>query len=167
MNLLIEDLLSLSRIYKQELKQSVVDLSNLASCIVADLRNYNPSRNVQISISDGLRVLADRILINMVLSNLLGNAWKFTSKQEKAHITFGSEGHNDKTVFYINDNGVGFDLNHAKKMFEPFYRLHSADEFEGTGIGLAIVERIIRRHGGKVWAKGEVGKGATVFFTLS
>jgi len=167
MNLLIEDLLSLSRISKQELKRSMVDLSNIASSVVADLRTYNPSRNAQISIADDLKVSADPVLMKIALSNLLGNAWKFTSKQENAQITFGSEEHEDKTVLYIKDNGVGFDLKHAKKMFEPFHRLHSADDFEGTGIGLAVVDRIIRRHGGKVWAEGEVGKGATIYFTLS
>jgi light-regulated signal transduction histidine kinase (bacteriophytochrome) len=145
----------------------VIDLSNIASFVVADFRTYNPSRDIQIRIVDDLNVSADPILMKIALSNLFGNAWKFTSKQENAHITFGSEERYNKTVFYIKDNGAGCDPKHAQKMFEPFHRLHSAEEFEDTGIRVAVVERIIRRHGGKIWAEGEVGKGATIFFTLS
>jgi light-regulated signal transduction histidine kinase (bacteriophytochrome) len=167
MNVLIEDLLSLSKISKHKLKRSVIDLSDIASSIISDFRNSYPSRNVQIHIADGLKVSADPVLMRIALSNILENAWKFTSKQENALITFGSEERRDETVFYIRDNGAGFDLNHGKKMFEPFHRLHSTDEFEGIGAGLAVVERIISRHGGKVWAEGDVGKGAAFFFTLN
>jgi signal transduction histidine kinase len=130
---------------------------------------------VEFDVKEGLAVIADPVLIEIVLSNLLGNAWKFTSKTENARIEFGMlEKQNkirlglprEENIYYIRDNGAGFDPEYMEKMFMPFHRLHSDQEFEGTGIGLAIVERIIRRHGGRIWAEGETGKGATIFFTL-
>jgi light-regulated signal transduction histidine kinase (bacteriophytochrome) len=135
--------------------------------IFSDLREADPARSVDAKITEGLTAFADRRLIEIVLSNLLGNAWKFTSKTENSRIEFGSVQQGGKTVYYVRDNGAGFDPEYAEKMFLPFQRLHSDNEFEGTGIGLTIVERIIRRHGGKVWAEGELGKGATIYFTLS
>ena len=182
---LIDDLLRLSRISRQDMKRTEMDLSNKALEVIADLREASPGRNVQVRIAPGLKAAVDPRLVEVVLSNLLGNAWKFTSKTGSAHIEFGtidcgvrsaecgarngrSEIRNLKSAiaYYVKDNGAGFDPAYANKMFRPFQRLHSENEFEGTGIGLAIVERIIRRHGGCVWAEGEVGKGATVFFTL-
>jgi len=108
----------------------------------------------------------DPALMEIVLSNLIGNAWKFTSKTRDARIEFGTLEKDGQTVYYVRDNGAGFDAEYAATMFQPFHRFHSGDEFEGTGIGLSIVERIIRRLGGKVWAEGETGKGATIYFTL-
>ena len=111
-------------------------------------------------------VYADPGLMEIALSNLIGNAWKFTSKTSNACIEFGTIKQNGKTVYFIKDNGAGFEQKYVDRMFQPFHRLHSASEFDGTGIGLAIVERIIQRHGGNIWAGGEVGKGATIQFTL-
>ena len=118
-------------------------------------------------IKEGLTVFADRGLIEIVLSNLLGNAWKFTAKTEHARIELKTVERDGKIIYYVGDNGAGFDQQYAEKMFWPFHRLHSESEFEGTGIGLAIVDRIIRRHGGKIWAEGATGKGATIYFSLT
>ncbi len=122
---------------------------------------------MEVDIKEGLTAFADPLLINIVLSNLIGNAWKFTSKTDNARMEFGSFEEKGKTVYYIRDNGAGFDPKYMGKMFLPFHRLHSDQEFEGSGIGLAIVERIIHRHGGRIWAEGNTGKGATIFFTLT
>jgi PAS domain S-box-containing protein len=181
---LIDDLLHLSKISRQELDRIEVDLSNKASKAVEQLREMNHDRNVEVIVQEGLTASADPRLIELALSNLLGNAWKFTSKREKARIEFGAvdgrlriadPGSHEtmteqlkqgKTVYFVRDNGAGFDPAYTEKMFWPFHRLHTEQEFEGTGIGLTIVERVIRRHGGKAWAEGAVGKGATVYFTL-
>jgi hypothetical protein len=179
---LINDLLHLSSISRQELSRIDVNLSNKASKIVEELREMSRGRNVEIVVQEGLAASVDPRLIELALSNLLGNAWKFTSKTEKARIEFGAfecgmrnsefgiitqeRCEQGKTVYFIRDNGAGFDMTYADKMFLPFHRLHTDKEFEGTGIGLTIVERVIHRHGGKVWAEGEAGKGTTVFFTL-
>lgn len=166
MSRLIEDMLHLSKVSRQEVSREVVDLSSLACAAVSDLREAEPDRKVEVVIRDGLTALADPRLMGMVFFNLLGNAWKFTAKTENARIELGAGTEDGQTVYYLRDNGAGFDQEYAAKMFLPFHRLHSEDEFEGTGIGLAIVERIIQRHGGRVWAEGEPGKGATVFLTL-
>jgi two-component system, cell cycle sensor histidine kinase and response regulator CckA len=166
MNKLVEDLLDLSRLSRKEVSRTKVNMSVLAASIVSGLRQAEPGRSIAISIEDGLNVSADPSLMEIVLSNLIGNAWKFTSKTEKAEIEFGSLEKEGETVYYVRDNGAGFDSRHATKMFLPFHRLHSDIEFEGTGIGLSIVERIIHSHKGKVWAEGKSGKGATVYFTL-
>jgi light-regulated signal transduction histidine kinase (bacteriophytochrome) len=163
---LIDDLLHLSKISRQELGRIKTDLSRRVSKIVEQLREMNPGRNIDVVVQEGMTASADPRLIELALTNLLSNAWKFTAKQEKARIEFGSMEKDGKIVYYVRDNGAGFDMTYADKMFWPFHRLHADKEFEGTGIGLTIVERIIHRHGGKVWAEGEVGKGATVFFTL-
>jgi len=179
---LINDLLHLSSISRQELSRINVNLSNKASKIVAELRETDRGRNVEVVVQEGLAASVDPRLIELALSNLLGNAWKFTSKTEKARIEFGAfecgmrnskfgiiaqeRCEKGKTVYFIRDNGAGFDMIYADKMFWPFHRLHTDKEFEGTGIGLTIVERVIHRHGGKVWAEGEVGKGTVVYFTL-
>ncbi len=171
MTRLIDDLLHLSKISRQAVERTEVDMSKIASSIVAELRESAPGRSVEVNIAEGLTALADPRLIKIVLSNLFGNAWKFTSKTENARIEFATLSRGEKsfaptTVYYIKDNGAGFNPEYTEKMFLPFHRLHSDKEFEGTGIGLTIVERIIHRHGGRVWAEGEKGKGATLYFTL-
>jgi PAS domain S-box-containing protein len=163
---LIDDLLHLSRISRQDIDRIEVNLSHKASKVVEELREMNGGRKVDVVVQEGLKALVDPRLIELALSNLLGNAWKFTSKTDNARIEFASTRQDGKTVYYVRDNGVGFDASYAEKMFLPFHRLHSESEFEGTGIGLTIVERVVRRHGGQICAEGEVGKGATVYFTL-
>ncbi len=179
---LIDDLLRLSKISRQELDRIETDLSNRASKVVDQLREMNPGRDVEVVVQEDLTASVDPRLIELVLSNLLGNSWKFTSKTERARIEFGAfecgmrnvefgiitqeRCEQGKTVYFIRDNGAGFDMTYADKMFWPFHRLHTDKEFEGTGIGLTIVERIIHRHGGRIWAEGGVGKGAAIFFTL-
>jgi light-regulated signal transduction histidine kinase (bacteriophytochrome) len=168
MNRLIEDILHLSKVTRQEVNREVVDISRVVNAVISDLREADPGRRVEVVVKEDVTAFVDPRLIEMVLANLLGNAWKFTAKVENARIELGTgnENENGQTFYYIRDNGSGFDQEYAGQMFLPFHRLHSEDEFEGTGIGLAIVERIIHRHGGKIWAEGEPGKGATVFFTL-
>ncbi len=181
MGLLIEDLLRLSQISRLEFERTELDLSEMAAVIVAELRGNYPERRVEAAIKHGLNAFADRRLLEIVLSNLLKNAWKFTSKKEEALIEFGTAEHRshhhgplaeagkpapEPIIYYVKDNGAGFDPEYAEKLFRPFHRLHSDDEFEGTGIGLTIVERAIRRHGGRVWAEGKKEAGATVYFTL-
>ena len=170
MNELIEDLLALSRVTRAEIVRRDVDLSELARTVIADLRSRTPGRTVDVAIEDGLRVSGDQSLLRAVLENLLGNAWKFTAKTEGVRIEVGSTIRNDERenerAFYVRDNGAGFDPIHAAQLFRPFKRLHSPKEFEGTGIGLATVRRIIVRHGGRVWAEAAPGQGATFWFTL-
>jgi signal transduction histidine kinase len=167
MALLIDDLLDLSRVSRRPLRCELVDLSAQTREIAAELGKSQPEREAEFVIADGLTANGDPRLLRLVLENLLGNAWKFTSREEKVRIEFGSatlEGR--ERVYFVCDNGVGFDETYAGKLFGAFQRLHGPDEFEGTGIGLATVQRIVRRHGGRVWAEGEVGDGATFFFTL-
>jgi two-component system CheB/CheR fusion protein len=166
MTKLIDELLDLSRISRQKAIRSNVDMSTLAASSVAALREIDPRRSIDVSIQEGLFALADPTLMELVLSNLLGNSWKFTGKTPNPKIEFGAKTENDGRVFYVRDNGAGFDPSQKERMFLPFQRLHSEKEFEGTGIGLAIVERIIRIHGGKVWADGDVGNGAVFYFTV-
>ena len=166
MNQLIVDFLWLSRISLHDLDRIDYDLSYLASVVVSGLRDAFSARNIEVVIAEGLRAVVDPNLMKVVLTNLLDNAWKFTSHTENARIEFGATPKDGKTVYFVKDNGAGFNPTYAGKMFLPFHRLHSEKEFEGTGIGLAVVDRIIRRHGGTVWAEGEVGKGATFYFTL-
>ena len=168
MTQLINDLLHLSKLSRQEVDRMDIDLSKLAEAAIHNLREAEHGRNVEVLIEQGVRAAVDPNLMRVVLTNLLDNAWKFTSKTENAKIEFGAMNDREgkRWVYFVRDNGVGFDPAFSDKMFGPFQRLHLENEFPGTGIGLAIVDRIIRRHGGKVWAEGEVGKGATVFFTL-
>jgi signal transduction histidine kinase len=166
MNRIINDLLHLSRISRHGVQRQDVDLSNIAASVVAELREAQPDRCATVDIQEGITAFADAKLIEVALSNLLGNAWKFTSKIKNAGIKFGTFKQEGKTVYYVKDNGAGFDQSLAEKLFLAFHRLHSEEEFEGTGIGLATVQRIIHRHGGKVWADGEPGKGAMFYFTL-
>jgi signal transduction histidine kinase len=163
---LIEDLLNLSRITRAPLRKESISLTVLARGVVAELREKEPSREVVIQIADGLAARGDARLITIVLANLLGNAWKFTAKQQEGRIAVEQEKKGNETVFSVRDNGAGFDMAYADKLFAPFQRLHQDSEFEGTGIGLATVQRVISRHGGRIWAESAVGKGTTLFFTL-
>lgn len=164
---LIDDLLALSRVTRREMGHEMVNLSALAETVAAELKQGQPQNRVEFAITKGLMVNGDEALLRLVLENLLGNAWKFTSKQPKARIEFGVIQHDGKPAYYVRDNGVGFDMAYAGKLFAPFQRLHSADEFPGIGIGLATVQRIINRHGGRVWAEGAPKRGATFYFTFA
>jgi light-regulated signal transduction histidine kinase (bacteriophytochrome) len=144
----------------------VIELSTLVEEIAGELRRRDPARDVEFSIVPGATALADPGLMRVVMENLLENAWKFTSHQARAKVEFGSLEQDGKTTFYVRDDGAGFDQAHAHKLFGAFQRLHSVGEFEGSGIGLATVSRIIHRHGGQVWAEGATGQGATFYFTL-
>lgn len=166
MGQLIEDLLHLSRISRREMKREMVDLSQIARQIAENLAEQNPQRQVELEIAPNLMVRADASLMTIALENLLSNAYKFTSRCEQAHIQFGVDGHADETAYFIRDNGAGFDMAYADKLFVPFQRLHSEQEFPGTGIGLATVSRIINRHGGRIWSESEVNHGTTFYFTL-
>jgi signal transduction histidine kinase len=164
---LIDDLLQLSRVGRAPAERRWVDLSALARTVMTALRRTVPDREVQFAIADGLVVEGDPGLLQVVLENLLGNAWKFTSAATRPTIELGAETKDDAVVYFVRDNGAGFDMTYAHKLFAPFQRLHSEAEFPGTGIGLATVQRIVARHGGRVWAEGEVDKGAAFFWTLS
>jgi PAS domain S-box-containing protein len=163
---LIDDLLSLSRVTRAELRRERVDLSAVAADVAAELRERAPERHVDVTIAPGAVTRADARLVRVVLENLLGNAWKYTRARDPARIEFGVVPNNGATRYYVRDNGAGFDMTYVHKLFGAFQRLHSHSEFEGTGIGLATVQRIVRRHGGDVWAEGAVGQGATFSFTL-
>ncbi len=163
---LIDGLLELSRVSRGELRKSVVDLSSMARDISQSLLGTSPNRKVIFNIADSLSVTADPILLRALLENLLGNAWKYTGKKETATIEFSCEERQGQRVFYIRDNGAGFDMLYVDKLFSPFQRLHKAEDFEGTGVGLATVQRIIRRHGGHAWAEAEIDKGATFYFAI-
>jgi light-regulated signal transduction histidine kinase (bacteriophytochrome) len=163
---LIDDLLALSRFSRTEMNRVKVDLSTIAGEIAIDLKESGVDRKVEFIITPGLTAKADNGLIRVVLDNLMRNAWKFTSKTENAVIEFGSKKDGRNKVFFVKDNGAGFDMAYVDKLFGVFQRLHTSSEFGGTGIGLATVNRIVRRHGGRVWAEGKVGEGATFFFTL-
>lgn len=163
---LIDDLLKLSRVTRAELHPASVNLSDLAYEIIADLREIHDTRQVAIAIVSGLVVTGDPQLLRVAMANLLENAWKYTSKTADAHIEFGANLDEGGTVYFVRDNGAGFDMKYVGKLFGAFQRLHSEQEFPGTGIGLATVARIIQRHGGRVWAKGEPSHGATLYFTL-
>lgn len=167
MGALIDDLLELARVSRAELRRAPVKLSEIARELVAELRNGEQGRDVRCEIQDGLTAEADPRLVRVVLANLLGNAWKFTSKTPLPLIAFGAEPRDAGTAYFVRDNGAGFDMTYAGKLFQPFQRLHLESEFPGTGIGLATVHRIVTRHGGRVWAEGSVSGGATFFFTLS
>lgn len=167
MGQLIEDLLNLSQVMRSEIAYELIDLTGLASAIAADFTKAEPDRKVDFKIQPGLKALGDKKLIRMMLENLLGNAWKFTSRTEKPEIEFKGVGQeNGREIFVVKDNGAGFNMKYYSHLFMPFQRLHSADEYPGTGIGLATVQRIIQMHDGKVWAEGEPDRGAAFYFTL-
>jgi signal transduction histidine kinase len=163
---LIDDLLSLSRITRASVDPVPVNLSALTENIASELKREDPERQAQFTITPGLIVKGDSRLLHIALTNLLNNAWKFTSKREETHIEFGAEKEAGKLIFFIRDNGAGFEMAHAEKLFGAFQRLHSTDEFPGIGIGLATVQRILQKHGGKIWAKSSVNQGTTFYFTL-
>ena len=166
MGMLIDDLLMLSKVTRDEMHWEKVDLSEMAGEVVDKLRQENPNRKMEINIQPALSSFGDKRLLQIALDNLLGNAWKYTQKAEYPQCSFGATSQNGILVYFIKDNGAGFDMTYADKLFGAFQRLHSSSEFEGTGVGLATVQRIIRRHGGKIWAEAKVGEGATFYFTL-
>ncbi|MFC2074193.1 ATP-binding protein [Campylobacterota bacterium] len=166
MSALIDDILELSRISNRDITLNKVCLSDLAKTIIVQFKETFEERNVNTIIEEGLYAVADGQLLQLVLENLLGNAWKYTGKNEYTEIEFGSLKVDDETVYFIRDNGVGFDMKYVNKLFSPFQRLHSFEEFEGTGIGLASVKRIIERHLGRIWIESKVDVGTTVYFTL-
>ena len=163
---LIDDLLQLSRISRQSLQRQSIDLSQLAEEISTQLHDQEPDRSVQWHIEKDLKAHGDARLLRIVLENLLNNACKYTSKTSQARVDFFSEKQGDETVYCVRDNGAGFDMAHIDKLFGAFQRLHKDSEFPGTGIGLATVQRIIHRHGGRIWAEAEPSKGASFYFTL-
>ncbi len=163
---LIDDLLKLSKVSQHQISHDPVELSTLVSVYLKELQAKEPGRQLETAVAPGLVAKADTALVRIALENLLNNAWKFSSGKDISRIEFGSTVQKGKEVLYIRDNGAGFDMKHADKLFTAFQRLHSEQEFSGTGIGLSIVSRIIKRHGGEIWAEGEVGKGACFFFTL-
>src|SRR4029077_10960066 len=164
---LIDDLLNLARITRSEMVIGSVDVSELARELAAELAASDPGRTVDLVIAPGLEARADRGLLRVVLQNLIGNAWKFTGKRDGARIEVGVVSTNGERAYFVRDNGAGFDMAFASKLFGAFQRLHRATEFPGTGVGLATVQRIIHRHGGRVWAESVVDRGATFYFTLS
>jgi PAS domain S-box-containing protein len=166
MGALIDALLSLSRVTRSEPQRQRVDLSALAHATVSRLAAQDPARDVAVVIQADLHADIDPVLASTLLENLLGNAWKFTSKTATAQITLGMNETGDERIFYVRDNGAGFDMAYAQKLFAPFQRLHQNQEFPGTGIGLATVQRVVRRHGGRIWAEGRPAAGATFFFTI-
>jgi light-regulated signal transduction histidine kinase (bacteriophytochrome) len=164
MGSLIDALLGLSRLSRSQLQLQPVDLTALARAVVAQLVVSDPSRVVDVTVDAGLHAIADTRLMRVVFDNLIGNAWKFTRKQPEPRITVGCT---DGRTFFVRDNGAGFDMGHAGKLFTPFERMHTTSEFPGTGIGLATVQRIIHRHRGRIWVKAQPNAGATFFFTLA
>lgn len=164
---LIDDLLGLSRITRAEIQRQPLDLSEMARSAASELSRRDPAREVQFVIAPGLNAEGDAPLMRTVLENLLGNAWKFTSRRAQARIEFGRTQADGSTAFFVSDNGAGFDSAYAARLFGAFQRLHAASEFPGTGVGLASVQRIIHRHGGRIWAEGAVNQGASFFFTLN
>jgi light-regulated signal transduction histidine kinase (bacteriophytochrome) len=164
---LIEDIMLLSRITRAEMQRIEVDLSETATEIAGELQQSDPTREVDFGIQPGLHARGDPKLLRIAIANLLGNAWKFTGRIANPRVELGTlPGENGSRVFYVRDNGAGFDMRHAERLFGPFQRLHSESEFPGTGVGLATVQRVVRRHGGRIWAESQVSRGATFFFTV-
>jgi light-regulated signal transduction histidine kinase (bacteriophytochrome) len=163
---MIDDLLDLSRLTRSEMRRETVDLTSLAAAVAEELRQGDPDRSVEFGIAEGLAAEGDPRLLRVALGNLLENAWKFTAGEQQARIEFGSTSSDGYPAYYVRDNGAGFDMAYSGKLFRAFQRLHTTEEFEGTGIGLAAAARVIERHGGRIWAEGKVGEGATFYFTL-
>jgi signal transduction histidine kinase len=164
---LIDGLLELARVVKADLRRQTIDLTSLAGVVLQELRAAEPARRVDVIAAPGLHAVGDQALVRAVLTNLLGNAWKYSAKRREARIELGQEGNEaGMPVFFVKDNGAGFDMTRAAKLFGVFQRLHRADEFPGHGVGLAVVERIVSRHGGRIWAESRPDAGATFFFTL-
>jgi light-regulated signal transduction histidine kinase (bacteriophytochrome) len=167
MSQLIDDLLNLSRVTRAIMKSDVVNMSRLAHGVIAELQRTQPERRVKFTNKPNLTVHGDPHLLQVVLENLLNNAWKFTSKREEAEIEFGVQQQNEETIYFVRDNGAGFDMAYTGKLFGAFQRLHAMTDFPGTGVGLATVQRIIHRYGGRIWAEAQLDQGATFFFTLA
>ena len=167
MSRLIDDLLNLAYASKSEISREEVNISQITKDILDELISLSPERQVEIHIQPNIIAPVDKDLIKIALNNLLGNAWKFTSKSNTAVIEFQMIEHQKQCVYLVRDNGVGFDMEQGEKLFKPFQRLHSKNDFEGTGIGLTIVRRIVERHGGNIWFEAAVNYGATFYFTLS
>lgn len=167
MGVLIDDLLKLSRVSRYDLNLDLVNLSEMAQQVVDELQATEPSRQVDFVIAPDVTSRCDKRMLKIALDNLFHNAWKYSSKQERSRIEFGVEQRGTNVVFYIKDNGVGYDMKYASKLFGAFQRLHTEEEFPGTGIGLATSRRIFRRHGGDIWGESVLGEGATFYFTLS
>jgi len=163
---LIDDMLNLSRVSRGEMNIQEVNLSKIAKEVISELIENKPEREVEFIIQEGIEARCDSHLLRIVLENLFGNAWKFTSNHPTARIEFGMQLQKDTAVYFVRDDGAGFDMKYAQKLFGAFQRLHTANEFPGTGIGLATVQRVIHRHGGKVWAEAQIDKGAAIYFTL-
>ena len=164
---MMDDLLELQRVGQSRFEARALDLSALAREILGELQRADPARRIDLAVEPGLHADADPLLVRAILQNLLDNAWKFSAREPRARIEFGREDGAEAPVYYVRDNGAGMDMAYAEKLFRPFQRLHSASEFEGTGIGLASAERAVRRHGGRIWAEGAPGRGATFRFTLA
>ena len=167
MGLLIDDMLALSQVTRRDIHLTQTDLSQMAASIVADLREVEPQRKVEFILAPGLVAATDAQLIRIALNNLLGNAWKFSGRLPHARIEFGITDHNGEQVYFVSDNGAGFDMTYATKLFGAFQRMHGVKDFKGTGIGLATVRRILDRLGGKIWAVSAPDQGATFYFTLA
>lgn len=166
MEQLIAGLLGLSRVTRAEIHRVPTDLSGLAAVVAAELQIAHPEREAEFVIAPGMTVNADPGLMRIALEQLLNNAWKFTGKHPAARIEFGVQQRDGEDVFFVRDDGAGFDMAYVDKLFTPFQRLHRTDEFEGAGVGLATVRRILQRHGGRIWAEGAVERGATFRFTV-
>ncbi|HEY5167829.1 MAG TPA: ATP-binding protein [Thermoleophilia bacterium] len=163
---LLDELTGLSDVSQRELVRRTVDLSALATRIADELAAESPSRDVSCAVAPGLVAEADPALLRLILRQLLGNAWKFTRRAEHAHVEVGALDAGGERAFFVRDDGVGFDMKYAQHLFGVFQRMHAAEDYEGDGVGLATVQRLVRRHGGRVWAESEVGEGASFFFTL-
>ncbi len=166
MGQLIDDLLNLSRLTRAEMKRERRNLSEIVRKVAEAKKKAHPDREIRLEIEEGLYAEVDERLMSVVFENLIGNAFKFTGKRESARIEFGSTNQDGRRVYFVRDNGAGFDMTYAGKLFQPFQRMHGDKDFPGTGIGLATVKRIIQRHNGTVWIEAEKGKGASVYFTL-
>lgn len=166
MSATVDGLLFLSQMSRSKVIKQRADITAISRRIVEDLKRHDPRRSVTIDVADGLEAYADERLVQVLLANLLGNAWKFTSRTPDAVVEVGQHVFAGEKVFYVKDNGAGFDMAHAGRLFTPFVRLHAATEFEGYGIGLATVKRIVERHEGRIWAEGQRGRGATISFTF-
>ena len=163
---LIDDMLQLSKVTRSELHREPVDLTSVANEVIENHELVEPGRNIKITIDQGLTCAADRNLIMIVMNNLVGNAWKYTGKKDMAEITIGKKQVDGKDIFFVKDNGAGFDMQFENKLFGVFQRLHTTEEFSGTGVGLATAQRIVHRHGGTIWAEAIVDEGATFYFTI-
>jgi light-regulated signal transduction histidine kinase (bacteriophytochrome) len=167
MSLLIDDLLALSRISRREVQRGKLDLSAMATEIAAFLAQAHPKRSVRVSVRPDMHLDGDAGLMRIAMENLLGNAWKFSSRKDDAEIEVGSERRDGEEIYFVRDNGAGFDMKYVGQLFKPFQRLHGEKDFEGTGIGLSIVQRVVARHGGRIWAEAKEGEGATFYFSVA